>query len=100
MTKLGWIAAVLFLVQAAVAGMAISDFTRQAEMQNSIANYDCDTRYGALSQTPNENERLTCMTTYWRLADDARSSATYAWIALAVRSALTLAGVWKGYRDA
>jgi hypothetical protein len=100
MTKLGWISAVLFFVQAGVLGLAINDFNAQAQSNNGMAAYECDNRWGAESQTPNQNERLNCLTTYWKLEDDAKSSARYAWIGLAIGSVLTLAGVWKGYRDA
>lgn len=100
MTRLGWISAILFLIQAGLAGSAISQFSGQARMHHELAQYRCDDRWGARSQTPNQNERLNCMTTHWRLEDDAKTSTIYAWIALAIGSALTLFGVWKGYRDA
>lgn len=100
MTRLGWISAVLFLVQAAIAGSAINEFSSMAQMFRGQAEYACDDRWGARSQTPNQNERLNCMTGYWRLEDAEKTNVRYAWIALAFGSALTLFGVYRGYRNA
>jgi hypothetical protein len=86
MTRLGWISAVLFFAQAAIALSAISEFSRQADSSRSMA-YEC-------------GGRPDCAVTYSAIHAEAKSAVTYAWIGLALGSALTLFGVWKGYRDA
>lgn len=87
MTSLGWISAVLFLAQAALAISAISTFSSQTEFSRGMLANDC-------------GGRPDCVTTYSTIQDEAKSAVTYAWIGLALGSALTLFGVWRGYRDA
>lgn len=99
MTRLGWISAILFAVQAIFFGISIADFSRFASVNHELAE-ECSYRWGQKSQTPDDNQRLNCLSSYWKAEDDNKSKGTYCWIGLALGSLLTLAGVWKGQRDA
>lgn len=99
MTKLGWISAILFLVQAAFFGLSISDFNRFAEV-GSYAYDTCDSRWGSQSATPDDVQRLNCIDAAGRNIEENRSMARLMWAGLVVGSALTLLGVYKGRRDA
>ena len=91
MTKLGWISAILFATQAAVFGILISDYSRFAE----AGSYQFDQCFRL-----EENAKLSCIESVGRNVRENQDMVLYSWIGLALGSALTLFGVWKGRRDA
>ncbi len=86
MTRLLWISAVLFFAQAALAITAISEFSSKAEFARGMLVNDCG--------------GPDCVAIYTTIQAESESAVTYAWMGFALGSALTLFGVWKGYRDA
>jgi hypothetical protein len=92
MTKLGgWIAALLFAAQGVFFWYWISEFGRQAEYAASV-RANCQAKQ-------DEFERHGCE---WGAAKDISSAQDYErynWIGLGIGSALTLFGVWRGFRQ-
>lgn len=92
MTKLGWISAVLFFVQAFFFAVSISDFSRFAESARSIAYDRCN--------EASSEARLACLDVAALAGDEWTLSIYLCWAGLIIGSALTIAGVVKGRRDA